>query len=94
VFEQGADILLGYHNGEAEIDASVHNPAFIFGDHTCVTKLTVEPFSISANVIALRGRSLNTYWVYYAVRGKQKFEEYRRHWMELMSLLRKPPSGI
>lgn len=24
-------------------------------------------------------------WVYYAIHEKQKFEEYRRHWMELIT---------
>lgn len=84
VYEQGASILLGYHEGEAEIEASIDNPAFIFGDHTCVTKLSCEPFSISENVIPLKGNKYPTTWVYFAVQGKQSFEEYRRHWMELI----------
>jgi type I restriction enzyme S subunit len=79
VYEQGASLLLGYHNGEAEIEASVESPAFIFGDHTCVTKLSCEPFSISENVIPLRGNKYPTLWTYYAIQGKQSFEEYRRH---------------
>ena len=84
IYEQGADILLGFHNNAPDFHASSKEPGFIFGDHTCVTKLSVRPFSISENVISLTGKSLNTYWVYYAVRDKQKFEEYRRHWMELI----------
>ena len=84
VFEQGADLILGYHNDSADVSASTDNPAFIFGDHTCVTKLSVEPFSISANVIPLRGKTRDTAWVFFAVHEKQKFEEYRRHWMELI----------
>ncbi len=82
VYEQGQSILLGYHDEEANFLASVENPVFIFGDHTCVTKLGVEPFSISANVIPLKGDLRNTYWTYFAVKDLQKFEEYRRHWME------------
>ena len=84
VYEQGAGILLGYHNHDAEFKASPEQPMFIFGDHTCVTKLSAEPFSISENVIALEGEGFNTYWVYYAIQGKQSFEEYRRHWMEFI----------
>lgn len=83
VFEQGADILLGYHDHDGEIDATPSDPAFIFGDHTCVTKLSTESFSVSQNVIPLRGTKRNSYWTYYAIRDKQQFEEYRRHWMEL-----------
>lgn len=84
VYEQGSGILLGFHNNEPDIKASNENPAFIFGDHTCVTKLSLESFSISANVIPLRGKNYPTIWVYYAVHDKQSFEEYRRHWMEFV----------
>lgn len=84
VYEQGANILLGYHQGQAEIESDIENPAFIFGDHTCVTKLSCEPFSISENVIPLRGKKYPTAWVYFAIQDKQNFEEYRRHWMELI----------
>ena len=58
---------------------------FIFGDHTCVTRLSCQPFDISQNVIPLQGKNRATAWVYYAVKEKQKFQEYRRHWMELIS---------
>ena len=84
VYEQGAGILLGYHDGQPELQASTEQPMFIFGDHTCVTKLSAEPFSISENVIPLEGKKYNTYWVYYAIQGKQVFQEYRRHWMEFI----------
>ena len=84
VYEQGADILLGFNEEEAEIEASVNDPAFIFGDHTCVTRLSTIPFSISENVIALKPSKYDGYWTYHAYRDKQQFEEYRRHWMELI----------
>lgn len=85
VFEQGASILLGFHNGAASYQASSENPMFIFGDHTCVTRLSCQPFDISQNVIPLQGQGRATAWVYYAVKEKQRFQEYRRHWMELIS---------
>lgn len=84
VYEQGAKILLGYHNNEPDIEAQINDPAFIFGDHTCINKLSLEPFSISSNVIPLTGKIYPTLWVYYAVKDKQSFEEYRRHWMEFI----------
>ena len=80
-----ASILLGYHNGVASYPASAESPMFIFGDHTCVTRLSFRPFDISQNVIPLQGKDRATAWVYYAVKEKQKFQEYRRHWMELIS---------
>ncbi|WP_018293662.1 restriction endonuclease subunit S [Mariprofundus ferrooxydans] len=84
VYEQGADILLGFHDDEAGFDASPEAPLFVFGDHTCITYLSCEPFDISQNVIPLSGSLHPTIWVYYAVQGKQEFQEYRRHWSELI----------
>ena len=84
VFEQGADILLGFHNENAGFTADAMSPAFVFGDHTCITHLSCQNFDISQNVIPLRGRSRPTVWVYYAIQGKQVFQEYRRHWSELI----------
>lgn len=84
VFEQGADILLGFHNENAGFTADAMSPAFVFGDHTCITHLSCQDFDISQNVIPLRGRSRPTVWVYYAIQGKQVFQEYRRHWSELI----------
>ena len=84
VLEQGENILLGFHNFEPSICATLSDPVFIFGDHTCVMKLLNIPFDISENVIAIKGYSYPTYWVYYATKGKQIFQEYRRHWAEFI----------
>ena len=84
VFEQGAGVLLGYQNGTAGFKASPERPMFIFGDHTCVTHLSCEPFDISANVIPIEGCDFPTLWVYQAVKDLQKFQEYRRHWSEFI----------
>ncbi len=84
VLEQGVNIILGYHDGEAEFQATEDEPMFIFGDHTCVMKLSTKSFSISENVIPLSGLIRNGYWTYYATYGQQTFQEYRRHWSELI----------
>ncbi|MCT7594242.1 restriction endonuclease subunit S [Aliarcobacter butzleri] len=84
VLEQGVNIILGYHDGEAEFQATEDEPMFIFGDHTCIMKLSTKPFSISENVIPLSGLIRNGYWTYYATYGQQTFQEYRRHWSELI----------
>lgn len=47
VLEQGAKIYLGYHDEEPSFNASLQNPMFIFGDHTCVMHLSTVPFDIS-----------------------------------------------
>ena len=82
IYEQGANILMGFHNNQPDLFASSDSPKFIFGDHTCIMKYVSEPFSIGPNVIVLEGKNLSTKWVYFSACGKQKFEEYRRHWME------------
>jgi type I restriction enzyme, S subunit len=92
IFEQGAGILLGYHDGEAEFLASLENPIFIFGDHTCVTKLSCRPFSISQNVIPLEGKKHSSIWTYYAIRELQIFQEYKRHWSDLIEKTLAEPS--
>ena len=84
VFEQGASILMGYHDKDAAFNASIDEPIFIFGDHTCITKLSTIPFFFFFNVIPLIGKNLPTYWVYCAIQNKQTFQEYRRHWAELI----------
>lgn len=85
ILEQGAGILLGYHDNTPCFQASPVNPLFIFGDHTCITHLSCEPFDISQNVIPISGNDRNTLWVFYAVRDQQSFQEYRRHWKELIA---------
>ncbi len=83
VYEQGVGVLLGYHDNSAQFPATPNDPLFIFGDHTCVTHLSCEPFDVSMNVIPLKGSDRSTLWTYYAIKDKQTFQEYRRHWMEL-----------
>ena len=50
-----------------------------------ITKLMLSNFDVSENVIAVTGKERNSYWTYYAIKDLQKFQEYRRHWMELTS---------
>ena len=76
---------MGFHDNEGSISASKEEPAFIFGDHTCITRLMLSNFDVSENVIAVTGKERNSYWTYYAIKDLQKFQEYRRHWMELTS---------
>lgn len=84
VYEQGANIILGYHNDKPSFHANADAPLFIFGDHTCITHISCQDFDISQNVITLKGRERPTIWTYFAVQGKQTFQEYRRHWSEFI----------
>jgi type I restriction enzyme S subunit len=83
VLEQGDPIVSGFINKEPAIEASVTEPKFIFGDHTCRMRLSTLPFSVMPNTIVLDSKTINTYWAYQATLGLQSFETYRRHWMEL-----------
>lgn len=95
VFEQGAGILLGFHNDEPGFKANAEDPVFIFGDHTCITHLSCQKFDISQNVIPLKGSIRPTVWTYYAILGKQTFQEYRRHWSEFaIKLVVLPPQEL
>ena len=83
VLEQGESVVAGFVEGDASVEASPSNPVFIFGDHTCRTYLSTLPFSVFPNTIVLTSKLRNPYWAFWAVRDIQKFESYRRHWMEL-----------
>jgi type I restriction enzyme S subunit len=83
VLEQGDSLVSGFIDDNAAVQASVNNPRFIFGDHTCRMHLSTLPFSVFPNTIVLTSNSTNPYWAFWATRDIQKFESYRRHWMEL-----------
>lgn len=83
VLEQGDSLIAGFIDEDADVKATNDSPAFIFGDHTCRMRLSTIPFSIFPNTIVLTSEVINTYWAFGATWGLQKFETYRRHWMEL-----------
>ena len=83
VLEQGDSVVAGFIDDDADVEATNESPAFVFGDHTCRMRLSTMPFSIFPNTIVLTSELVNTYWAFGATWGLQKFETYRRHWMEL-----------
>jgi type I restriction enzyme S subunit len=83
VIQQGEPMLADYSTSKSFVDASADNPYFVFGDHTCRMKLLTEQFIALPNTIVLSSLDGDTYWAYYATLDLQKFESYRRHWMEL-----------
>ena len=83
VLEQGDSVIAGFIDEEPDVQASSDAPAFVFGDHTCRMRLSTIPFSIFPNTIVLTSDLRNPYWAFGATNGLQKFETYRRHWMEL-----------
>jgi type I restriction enzyme S subunit len=83
VLEQGDSTISGFIDEVASVQASADSPKFIFGDHTCRTYLSTLPFCVFPNTIVLTSKTRNSYWAHWATRDIQKFESYRRHWMEL-----------
>ena len=83
VLEQGDSVIAGFIDEHADVEATRDLPAFVFGDHTCRMRISTMPFSIFPNTIVLTSELINTYWAFGATWGLQKFETYRRHWMEL-----------
>jgi type I restriction enzyme S subunit len=81
--EQGDSVVAGFTDEEAQVPASAKAPKFIFGDHTCRMRLSTLPFSVFPNTIVLDSKIADTYWAFLATKDLQKFESYRRHWMEL-----------
>lgn len=82
VYEQWQGLLLWFIDDKPTFSATPSEPIFIFWDHTCVTKLLLEPFSLSSNTIPITWKDYPTIWVYYATSRLQDFLEYRRHRME------------
>ena len=80
VLDQGKSGIIGFHDNEANIQASPKRRVSIFANHTCLQRLLDFNFSTIQNVIPFVGHQLPTEWVHYASLGKQKFEEYRGHW--------------
>jgi type I restriction enzyme S subunit len=83
VLEQGDSVIAGFIDEDADVEATKDSPAFVFGDHTCRMRISTIPFSIFPNTIVLSSELIDTYWAFGATWGLQKFETYRRHWMEL-----------
>jgi hypothetical protein len=87
VWDQGASGLLGYSHLAPSVFATRENPAILFGDHTCTLRLVIEPCHLGPNLIPFQakpGCGIHPIWLYFALNGKQKSQEYRRHWICLL----------
>ena len=86
VVDQSTDELLGYHNNQADHNASPSDPIIIFGDHTCKMQLMIEPFSIGPNVIPFTSKiDIPINYIYHLVESLVETKEYKRHWNELVA---------
>jgi len=84
VLDQGKSGIIGYHNGEPGVFASIDKPIAVFANHTCYMRLVTFSFSAIQNVIPFTGKEMDTVWVYYATYGIQPFLEYKGHWPDFV----------
>lgn len=84
VLDQGKSGIIGYHNDDPGVQASLDNPIAVFANHTCYMRLVVFPFSAIQNVIPFTGNGVDTIWAYYATYDKQPFIEYKGHWPDFV----------
>ena len=85
VLDQGRNGTLGYHDGDPEFMGTPDSPICLFGDHTCTWRLGLGAFDVGPNVVPVVAKEdspVDSLWMFFGLRGVQKFQEYRRHWME------------
>jgi type I restriction enzyme S subunit len=84
VLDQGRSGVVGYHDDEPGYVASPENPVVVFANHTCSLRFISYPFSVIQNVFPILGSNISTYWLYFALQGKQNFDSYKGHWPDLV----------
>ena len=80
ILDQGRSGVIGYHNNKPGVKASPDDPIIVFANHTCYMRLIMHDFSAIQNVLPFKGITLNIFWLYVAIFGKQEFVEYKGHW--------------
>ncbi len=84
VLDQGKSGVIGYHENEPGVFASMETPVVVFANHTCNMRLIHFPFSAIQNVLPFIGMEIDTIWSFYATYGKQSFIEYKGHWPDFI----------
>ena len=84
ILDQGRSGVIGYHNDEPGVKASIEDPIIVFANHTCYMRLISYDFSAIQNVFAFKGKECDVFWVYLATLGKQGFVEYKGHFPDFL----------
>lgn len=83
ILDQGRSGIIGFHNEEASIKASIEEPVAVFANHTCYYRLVTFDFSCIQNVIPYVGvHGYPTIFVYFLTKDKIKMSDYKGHWPE------------
>jgi type I restriction enzyme S subunit len=80
ILDQGKSGVIGFHEEEPGVRASLDNPVVVFANHTCYMRLITFDFSAIQNVLPFVGLGVDTVWAFYATKDRVKFSEYKGHW--------------
>ena len=84
VLDQGKSGVIGFHNNEPGVTATLDKPVAVFANHTCYMRLITYSFSAIQNVLPFVGSVVDTFWAYYATEGRLSFSEYKGHWPDFV----------
>jgi type I restriction enzyme S subunit len=88
IFDQAKNGVIGFHNGEAGVRASVEEPVIVFANHTCNQRVVFDSFSAIQNVLPFVSSTAyqrNIFWLHLATEGRVQTNAYKGHWPELMA---------
>lgn len=88
ILDQGQSGIIGYHNNEPSVIASLDNPVIVFANHTCNQRITHFPFSAIQNIfpfVPSDENYRNIYWLHYATDNLVQLNAYKGHWPEFMA---------
>lgn len=80
ILDQGKSGVIGFHDEDPGVRASLDEPVVVFANHTCYMRLIAYDFSAIQNVLPFKGKGIDTVWAYYATKGRVNFSEYKGHW--------------
>lgn len=80
VLDQGKSGVIGFHDEEPGVHASLDRPIVVFANHTCYMRLITFDFSAIQNVLPFVGLGVDTVWAFYATKDRVRFSEYKGHW--------------
>ena len=88
ILDQGQSGIIGYHNNEPSVIASLDDPIIVFANHTCNQRIIHFPFSAIQNIFPFLPSDenyRNIYWLHYATDNLVQLNAYKGHWPEFMA---------
>lgn len=85
ILDQGQSGIIGFHNEEPGVRASIDNPIIVFANHTCYQNLIQFDFSAIQNILPFKSNekyNRNIFWLHYATKDLISFNDYKGHWPE------------